>query len=196
MSRKRRPSSSAARATRGCCRASPTPRSTRSWRPAPTMRESRCTRSTPAYTSVIGQYKFARRYGLSVHQAAACAIGRRGTRLAERPTPRMGDHVAFLLPARNRGKHVWSFWGQVARRAAAHRARGRPGHEGPILAGTDSGDSRGTARRAIRSSAAGEIPARESSAESFGGRLWAVTQVHRNRNRNGSSKGLAAIKVN
>ncbi len=39
----------------------------------------------PAYTSVIGQYKFARRYGLSVHQAAACSIGRRGTRLAERP---------------------------------------------------------------------------------------------------------------
>ncbi len=122
----------------------------------------------PAYTSVIGAYKFARRYGLSVHQAAACSIGRRGNTLAERPNRRMGDHVAFLLPARNRGKHVWSFWGQVARRAAARRARGRPGHAGPILAGTDSGDYPGTARRAIRSSPAGEIPARESSAASFG----------------------------
>ncbi len=94
----------------------------------------------PAYTSVIGTYKFAHRYGLSVHQAAACAIGRRGSRLAERPNRCMGDQVAFPLPARTRGKHVWSFWRQVARRAAAHAARGRPGRDGPIPVGTDSGD--------------------------------------------------------
>ncbi len=122
----------------------------------------------PAYTSVIGHYKFARRYGLSVHQAAACAIGRRGTRLAERPNLRMGDQVAFPLPARNRGKHVWSFWRQVARRVTAHRARGRPDHAGPILAGIGLALSAGTPRRAIRSSAAGESPARESSATLFG----------------------------
>ncbi len=81
----------------------------------------------PAYTSVIGASKFADRYGLSRHQAAAVCIGRRGNRLAERPNRRVGDHVAFPLPVRNRGEHVWSFWRQVARRAAAHRARGRPG---------------------------------------------------------------------
>ncbi len=95
----------------------------------------------PAYTSVIGQYKFVHRYGLSVHQAAAVSIGRRA--MAERPNRRMGDQVAFPLPARTRGKHVWSFWRQVAERAAAHRARGRPGPEGPILAGPDSGQRPG-----------------------------------------------------
>jgi len=63
-------------------------------------------RVNPAYTSVIGVCKFAGRYGLSVHQAAACSIGRRGMQLAERPNRRMGDQVAFPLPVRNRGKHV------------------------------------------------------------------------------------------
>ncbi len=81
----------------------------------------------PAYTSVIGASKFADRYGLSRHQAAALCIGRRDMHLAERPNRRMGDHDAFPLPARNRGQHVWSFWRKVARRAAAHTARGRPG---------------------------------------------------------------------
>jgi IS605 OrfB family transposase len=84
-------------------------------------------RVNPAYTSVIGQHKFADRYGLSRHRAAALSIGRRGMWLGERPNRRMGDHVAVPLPERNRGKHVWSFWRQVARRAAAQRARGRPG---------------------------------------------------------------------
>lgn len=121
----------------------------------------------PAYTSVIGQYKFAARYGLSRHQAAALGIGRRGMRLAERPNRRMGDQVAFPLPARNRGKHVWSFWRQVARRGAAHRARGRSGNPRFSPAPTP-GRCRGTARGAIRSSAAGESPARESSATLFG----------------------------
>ncbi len=122
----------------------------------------------PAYTSVIGQYKFAERYGLSGHQAAALSIGRRGMRLAERPNRRAGDHVAFSLPARNRGKHVWSFWRQVALRAAAHRARGRPGSMARSSSAPAPGHRRSTARRAIRSSAAGERPARESSAALFG----------------------------
>jgi len=85
----------------------------------------------PAFTSVIGAHTFADRYGLSRHHAAACAIGRRGMQLAERPSRRLGDHVTFPLPARNRGKHVWAFWRQVARREAALRAHGRPGPPGP-----------------------------------------------------------------
>ena len=32
----------------------------------------------PAYTSVIGRFKYAKRYGLSVHEAASFVIGRRG----------------------------------------------------------------------------------------------------------------------
>jgi IS605 OrfB family transposase len=84
----------------------------------------------PAYTSVIGRHTFAERYGLSRHQAAAVAIGRRGMQLAERPSRRLGDRVTFPLPVRNRGKHVWSFWRQVARQEAALRAQGRPGSSG------------------------------------------------------------------
>jgi len=122
----------------------------------------------PAYTSVIGAHTVADRYGLSRHQAAACAIGRRGMQLAERPTRRLGDHVAFPLPVRNRGKHVWAFWREVARRAAAPRARGRPEHLFRSSPAPIPGSRRGTARRVIRSSAAGGIPARESSAALFG----------------------------
>jgi len=125
-------------------------------------------RVNPAFTSVIGEYKFADRYGFSRHQAAALSIGRRGMRLTERPTRRMGDHVAFPLPARIRGKHVWAFWRQVARRAAAHRARGRPGPRARSSPAPTPRPLRGTARRAIRSSAAGGIPARQSSAALFG----------------------------
>ncbi len=140
------------------------------------MLEARCydaglmlKRVHPAYTSVIGAYKFADRYGLSRHQAAACAIGRRGMQLAERPNRRMGDHVAFALPVRNRAKHVWSFWRAVAQRAAALRARGWPGSPGArSTPAPTSGSRRSPARRAIRSSAAGGSPARESSAALFG----------------------------
>ena len=32
----------------------------------------------PAYTSIIGRFKYAEKYGLSVHEAAAFVIGRRG----------------------------------------------------------------------------------------------------------------------
>jgi len=75
----------------------------------------------PAYTSIIGLVNYSKRLGISVHQAAAYAIARRGSGFRERPimekdaiipTPK-GDHVTFPLPARNRGKHVWSFWSAV-----------------------------------------------------------------------------------
>lgn len=62
----------------------------------------------PAYTSIIGKAKFMRRYGLSSHQAAACAIARRGLNFSERPNRR--DQLAPLLPVRNRQGHVWSYW--------------------------------------------------------------------------------------
>lgn len=63
----------------------------------------------PAYTSVIGKIKFMARYGLSPHGAAAVAIARRGLKFGERL--RSGN--ALSLPARNRGRHVWSDWNQV-----------------------------------------------------------------------------------
>ena len=93
----------------------------------------------PAYTSEIGLVNHAKNKGISVHQAAAFVIARRGCRFRERPiettatvpTPR-GDHVTFLLPARNRKKHVWSFWSAVQKsRKAVLAAHFRSSREGP-----------------------------------------------------------------
>ncbi len=67
----------------------------------------------PAYTSIIGKFKFAKRYGISTHQAAACAIARRGLNYSERANRH--DQLAFLLPERNRKKHVWSHWARISR---------------------------------------------------------------------------------
>ena len=89
----------------------------------------------PAYTSVIGAVNYAQAKGISVHQGAAYAIARRGLGLSERSTVRVGlvptrngGHVTFALPARNRAKHVWSFWSKVRTcLKAAHVAHFRCG---------------------------------------------------------------------
>ena len=91
----------------------------------------------PAYTSIIGRTKFAKRYGLTVHSAAALVIGRRHLRTSER-VPRhlenipdgKGGHVTLSLPVRNRDKHVWSTWRIINQKfktvhAAHFRARNR-----------------------------------------------------------------------
>jgi len=91
-------------------------------------------RVNPAYTSVIGRINYAKRYGLTTHLAAALCIARRYLRLSETPISSQGiipdgkgGHVAFVLPERNRTKHVWHFWRQVSKKlptvlAAHHRA--------------------------------------------------------------------------
>ena len=93
----------------------------------------------PAYTSFIGLVNHAKRQGLSVHQAAALVIARRGCGFREHPsgeaacvpTPQ-GDHVTFSLPARNRGKHVWSFWARARNiHKAVLAAHLRPSREEP-----------------------------------------------------------------
>ena len=89
----------------------------------------------PAYTSVIGAVNHAQAKGVSVHMGAAAAVARRGLRLSERVPKRQvvvparnGGHVTFVVPARNRSKHVWSQWGKVrASLKAAHVAHGRSG---------------------------------------------------------------------
>lgn len=75
-----------------------------------------------AYTSVIGRVNYAKKYGLSIHHAAALVIARRHMGFSEKPScdqvkipDGKGDHVTFLLPERNRGKHVWSYWARVIR---------------------------------------------------------------------------------
>jgi len=93
-------------------------------------------RVNPAYTSLIGAVKFARRYGLSVHAAAALSIARRGMGMSEGlpPTPELtlgsGDHVTLERPVRNARRHVWSSWRELARgRNAVLAERARTRHE-------------------------------------------------------------------
>lgn len=77
----------------------------------------------PAFTSTIGRVNYAHRYGLSIHLAAALCIARRHQKFSETPCTTIGIipdgkgcHVTFVLPERNRTKHVWHFWGQVNRK--------------------------------------------------------------------------------
>jgi IS605 OrfB family transposase len=94
----------------------------------------------PAYTSLIGSVNFQKKYGISVHQAAALAIARRGAGFRERPNGAVatiatskGDHVTFALPVRNRAKHVWSFWSGVQKiKTAALAAHFRPLQKDPL----------------------------------------------------------------
>jgi IS605 OrfB family transposase len=91
-------------------------------------------RVNPAYTSIIGRTKFAARYGLTVHAAAALAIARRAMKLSERLPLSFSDrvitlpkndahHVTLELPDRkdngqlqtDRPRHVWSDWNEVNR---------------------------------------------------------------------------------
>lgn len=80
----------------------------------------------PAYTSLIGLVKFATRYGLSKHHAAAFCIARRYLNLSEEPPKAIckipdgkNKLVTLPLPVRNRSKHVFVFWGTVNRRVKA-----------------------------------------------------------------------------
>lgn len=76
----------------------------------------------PAYTSQIGKIKFAKRYGLSIHHAAALCIARRITgfsellpRHSEVPSGK-GTYVAFAVPARTQQRFNWSYLGVVTRK--------------------------------------------------------------------------------
>ncbi len=87
------------------------------------------TQVNPAFTSIIGRINYAKRYGLSPHLAAALCIARRHQKFSESPGPSVGEisdrkgcPVTFALPARNRAKHVWHFWGQVNRKLKAELA--------------------------------------------------------------------------
>ena len=100
----------------------------------------------PAFTSVIGRVKFASRYGITVHEAAALCIARRFQELSERIPRSLDDvpdgksgHVDLPVPERTLGGHVWKQWRQVRKSLqaalAAHfqamknrSSAGPPGH--------------------------------------------------------------------
>jgi len=80
----------------------------------------------PAYTSLIGRVKFAKRYGLTIHLAAALCIGRRFLGVSEKMPQGQrdipdgkGGHVTLDLPVRNRSRHVWFQWGQLNKKLSA-----------------------------------------------------------------------------
>ncbi|SDN20491.1 IS200/IS605 family accessory protein TnpB-related protein [Bacillus sp. OK048] len=51
----------------------------------------------PAYTSVIGRFKYSEKYGLSVHEAASFVIGRRGLGLDEKITQELLNHLRTMV---------------------------------------------------------------------------------------------------
>lgn len=71
----------------------------------------------PAYTSVIGKYKYKDKYGISVHTSAAIVIGRRGLGFSDK-VPRQ---ICCVLRSGEAGKwepiyrhrHHWSHWSFV-----------------------------------------------------------------------------------
>lgn len=74
----------------------------------------------PAYTSIIGLWKFAGRYRLNSHQSAALVIARRGLGLSERPNRR--DRSATQIPVRKSGLPARSVWVGCARQKATFAA--------------------------------------------------------------------------
>ena len=73
----------------------------------------------PAYTSQIGKFKYMRMYGLSVHQAAAFAIARRGLNLND-PIP---NDMKHMIPEKLAVKNDWTQWSYVLR-----NTKGLPPH--------------------------------------------------------------------
>ena len=76
----------------------------------------------PAYTSQIGKIKFAKRYGLSTHHAAALCIARRAAKFSE-TLPRQTDvyngkgaYVAFVVPVRNQQRSFYAYLREVVRK--------------------------------------------------------------------------------
>lgn len=65
----------------------------------------------PAFTSQIGKIKYMRHYGISIHVAAAMAIGRRAMGFKERPPKELRP----LIPQDNKNRHHWSQWRFLAR---------------------------------------------------------------------------------
>ena len=69
----------------------------------------------PAYTSIIGRVKFAKRYGLSIHHAAALVIARRSLKFSEKLPSSLKD-----IPD-GRGGHSQHFGAGTWRRVFTER---------------------------------------------------------------------------
>ena len=139
----------------------------------------------PAYTSVLGRLHWADRYGLTVHEGAAVAIGRRELRLREVPAHRMvggekvftapdgrNGRVTLVAPVRKRSKHVWSYLSQIHRKLKAALAAQRQAEKSdpPVHAVSDARKISNATVAAVAQPPmvfAGGIPAREPPPLSF-----------------------------
>ncbi len=65
----------------------------------------------PAFTSIIGLFKYLKMYGLASDEAAALVIARRGMRLSEK----LPDSITAYVEV-NSNKHVWTQWAQLNRK--------------------------------------------------------------------------------
>ncbi|WP_293131686.1 hypothetical protein [Microcoleus sp. bin38.metabat.b11b12b14.051] len=65
----------------------------------------------PAFTSIIGLFKYLKMYGLASDEAAALVIARRGMRLGEK----LPDSITAYVEV-NSNKHVWGQWAQLNRK--------------------------------------------------------------------------------
>ena len=91
-------------------------------------------RVNPAYTSILGNVNYSKRFGVSGHVGASIAIGRRGMNFREAPVTNehgsldyvLGDghHVTLSLPVRNRNEHVWRLWSAVSSKVKGSRLEG------------------------------------------------------------------------
>jgi IS605 OrfB family transposase len=123
----------------------------------------------PAFTSLIGRIKYAKRYGLTIHEAAALCIGRRFQGFSERLPSRTsvpdgkGSHIVFSVPVRNQKKTKWHYLKEVAKKLQTALA------EHFRVTRSQSTDPPYSEKCDVKSSRiVGEIPARESLAVLFG----------------------------
>ncbi len=66
----------------------------------------------PAFTSIIGNLKYKKRFGITGHIAASYVIGRRGLNYIEN----IPSRIACLLHSGEKEKHNWSKWGILNKR--------------------------------------------------------------------------------
>ena len=84
--------------------------------------EARCRKTgveiqavNPGYTSIIGQFKFMKQYGLSSHGSAACIIARRGMGLkTEKISKKYKDMLKITRSKINLNKDNYKLWMQIS----------------------------------------------------------------------------------
>ncbi len=81
---------------------------------------------SPAYSSKIGRQKYARRYGLSVHLAAALVLARRGQRFRDRYVPSSRGHSVSTCKDRCGHVSVSANGAERLRKSAERSPQGDP----------------------------------------------------------------------